>query len=178
MSVQCHLPSASAGVRCRTACCIRSGTDGLLDVSTRQWQRDGLAVRGDRSDYSVSQLQLLGTRTSIAAEETAAVLRCAGCDCDCGPPYTITASSKPHQLALSAVKEPQADCLIGAHAPWAVCCRNPVSITLGGVALALAVGILVDWRRTLQYIGTGGLLFSALVRTTSYSKPQVCGHCI
>ena len=41
----------------------------------RQWQRDGLAVRGDRSDYSVSQLQLLGTRTSIAAEETAAVLR-------------------------------------------------------------------------------------------------------
>jgi rhodanese-related sulfurtransferase len=90
----------------------------------RQWQRDGLAVRGDRSDYSVSQLQLLGTRTSIAAEETAAVL------------------------------------------------RNPVSITLGGVAVALAIGVLVDWRRTLQYIGTGGLLLSALARTTSYSKPQ------
>jgi hypothetical protein len=58
----------------------------------------------------------------------------------------------------------------------AVCCRNPVSITLGGAALALAVGILVDWRRTLQYIGTGGLLFTALARTTSYSKPQVRGH--
>lgn len=44
---------------------------------TRQWQRDGLAVRGDRIDYNVSQLQLLGTRTTIAAEETAAVLRSA-----------------------------------------------------------------------------------------------------
>lgn len=53
-----------------------------------------------------------------------------------------------------------------------------MSITLGGVAVALAIGVLVDWRRTLQYIGTGGLLFSALARTTSYSKPQVCGRCI
>ena len=59
-------------------CGMQGVTDGLLDdVLTRQWQRDGLAVRGDRSDYSVSQLQLLGTRTSIAAEETAAVLRSA-----------------------------------------------------------------------------------------------------
>lgn len=33
-------------------------------------------MSGDRDDYNVSQLQLLGTRTSIAAEETAAVLRC------------------------------------------------------------------------------------------------------
>lgn len=44
---------------------------------------------------------------------------------------------------------------------------------LGGTALALAAGLLIDWRRTLQYIGTGGLLFTALLRTTSYSKPQV-----
>ena len=72
------------------ACCISYESPSLLDVLTRQWQRDGLAVRGDRSDYSVSQLQLLGTRTSIAAEETAAVLRSAACDC--GPPCTITAA--------------------------------------------------------------------------------------
>lgn len=48
-----------------------------------------------------------------------------------------------------------------------------MSIALGGAALALAAGVLIDWRRTLQYIGTGGLLFTALLRTTSYSRPQV-----
>jgi len=44
---------------------------------------------------------------------------------------------------------------------------------LGGTAIALAVGVLIDWRRTLQYVGTGSLLFTALLRTTKYSKPQV-----
>jgi len=34
-------------------------------------------VQGDRDGYNVSQLQLLGTRSSIAAEETLFVLRCA-----------------------------------------------------------------------------------------------------
>lgn len=33
--------------------------------------------------------------------------------------------------------------------------------------------MVIDWRRTLQYVGTGSLLLTALLRTTKYSKPQV-----
>lgn len=40
-------------------------------------------MQGDRDGYNVSQLQLLGTRSSIAAEETLSVLRCAPAEATC-----------------------------------------------------------------------------------------------
>ena len=46
-------------------------------------------------------------------------------------------------------------------------------MVLGGAAAALALSALIDWRRTLQFIGTSGLLFTAALRATSYQQPQV-----
>ncbi len=52
-------------------------------------------------------------------------------------------------------------------------CRKPGPIAAGLGVVALAFGMLFDWHRTLQYIGTSGLLLTLLVRATTYEEPQV-----
>ena len=46
-------------------------------------------------------------------------------------------------------------------------------MVLGGAGAVLALFALVDWRHTLQFIGTSGLLLTAALRATSYQQPQV-----
>lgn len=52
-------------------------------------------------------------------------------------------------------------------------CRSPAVIAAGLGVAALTIGLLTDWHRTLQLIGTNGILLTLLARTTSYERPQV-----
>jgi hypothetical protein len=46
-------------------------------------------------------------------------------------------------------------------------------LTAGIISVALVVSALIDWHRTLQFVGVAGILLTLINRATQYESPQV-----